>query len=55
MAYAHFFTKTARKPAEVIITSGPELNAGYVALYCVGGKTEARRFAKQHNAVCWNF
>lgn len=55
MAYAHFFTKTARKPAEVIITCGPELNAGYLALSTVANRTEARRFAKQHNATPHNF
>ncbi len=53
--YAHYFNKTARKPAEVIITTGPALNTGVVFQSYVSGKADARRRARAHNAQPWNF
>lgn len=52
---ASYFTGTKAKPAELIIHErGENLSRPY-AVYCVGGKREARQFAAKHNAVCWNF
>lgn len=52
--YAHFFSKTARKPAELVLTATPALGAFDTAI-CVSGKAEARRIAKQRGAQAWNF
>ena len=52
---AHFFSKTARKPAEVIITTGPALTSGTVFQSYVASKSEARKHAKSYGAQCWNF
>lgn len=55
MPCAHFFTKTARKPAEVMITTGPALNTGVLFQSNVAGKAEARKHAAEYGAQCWNF
>lgn len=52
--YAHFFSKTTRKPAEVIFTDSPSLNDAWVSIP-VAGKVEARRIAADRNAIVWNF
>lgn len=52
--FAHFFAKTSRKPAELILTDSPRLG-GFDTTICVSGKAEARRIARQRNAKCWNF
>lgn len=54
-ACAHFFSKTARKPAEVMITVGPALTSGTLFQSYVGGKAEARKLAREHGAQPWNF
>lgn len=54
MSYAHFFAKTARKPAELVLSNGPDLT-GPTLSHAVANKAEARRLAKQSNAICWNF
>lgn len=52
--YAHFFSKTARKPAELVLTETPKLDVYAVSL-AVAGKVEARRIAAGRNAIVWNF
>lgn len=53
--YAHFFTKTARKPAELMVTETPALNSGTIFHTNVAGKAEARKLAAQYGAQAWNF
>jgi hypothetical protein len=53
--YAHFFSRTARKPAELIVTVTPSLTSATVFHANVVGKAEARKYAAQHGAQCWNF
>lgn len=55
MAYAHYFNKTRRNPAEVIITVGPSLTSGTVFQSYVSGKREAAKYAAENNAKHWNF
>ena len=52
--YAHFFSKTARKPAELVLTDSPKLG-GFDTTICVTGKAQARQIAKKRNAIVWNF
>ncbi len=52
--YAHFFSKTARKPAELVLSETPSLDAYAISLP-VAGKAEARRIAGERNAIVWNF
>lgn len=52
--YAHFFSKTARKPAELVLTDGPSLTDCAISM-AVAGKAEARRIAAERNAIVWNF
>lgn len=52
--YAHFFTKTASKPAELVLSESPSLTSIYKS-FPVSGKVEARRIANQNNAIVWNF
>lgn len=52
--YAHFFSKTARKPAELMLTETPAIDRYAISLP-VAGKAEARRIANGRNAIAWNF
>jgi hypothetical protein len=53
--YAHFFSKTSRKPAELIVTEDATLRSGTIFHANVAGKAEARKYAAQYGAKCWNF
>ena len=53
--YAHSFSRTARKPAELIVTDLPSLTSATVFHADVAGKREARKYATQLGAQCWNF
>jgi hypothetical protein len=61
--YAHFF-KHRGSGFDLFITRSPDLRGIYdekdtggnfVAKLWVPGKREARAYAKEYNAVCWNF
>lgn len=52
--FAHFFSKTARKSAEVIFTRDPSLH-DIELTYMVADKREARALTQKLHATAWNF
>lgn len=53
-AYAHYFAKTSRRPAELVLTDGPDLRSIRRSIP-VSGKAEARRKVLAMGALAWNF
>ncbi len=52
--FAHFYSKTSRKPAELLLTDGHSIDQ-YAISIAVADKREARRIAAERGAKCWNF